>query len=227
MNQLTLGAAAAALIFAVAGSAIAAPAAKKGATPAASGPVATQATAPRPAAAPATPPPPPLSHGVTIPGFCVYSEDRVMGTSSVGKAAATRMQQLRAQVAAELQGEDTALRTDATALQGKKATLSAEQFQAQAAPLQARAEALNQKANQRQRELEATGQDALQQIRVRLDPILRTIYQQRGCSILLTGDAVAAVKPDMDITQAVVGQLDVAMPSITFDRKVLPAQPAQ
>lgn len=226
MNQLTLGAASAALVLAIAGSAIAAPAPKKGSAPTAAAPVATQATTPRPAAAPATPPPP-LNHGPAIPGFCVYSEDRVMGTSSVGKAAATRMQQLRAQVAAELQGEDTALRTDATALQGKKATLTAEQFQAQAAPLQARAEALNQKANQRQRELEATGQDALQQIRVRLDPILRNIYQQRACSVLLNGEAVAAVKPDMDISPQVVTQLDVAMPSITFDRKVLPAQPAQ
>ena len=223
MNKLTTSAAAAALTFAVAGSALAAPAPKRAAAPA--GPVATQPVAARPATA--APPPPPLNHGPTIAGLCVYSDERVMATSMVGKAAGVRMQQLRAQVAAELQGEDTAIRTDATALNAKKATLSADQFQAQAGPVQARAEALNAKAGQRQRELEATGQEASGQIHQRLDGILRTIYQQRGCSVLLSGEAVAAVKPEMDITQGAVAQLDAVMPTIAFDRKVLPAQPAQ
>ena len=218
MKNLTTSVAAGALILALAGAAAAAPARKPAAAPA--GPVATQAAAPRPAA-------PPLTHGPAIAGVCVYSDDRAIGGSAVGKAAGVRMQQLRAQVAAELQAEDTAVRTDATALNAKKATLSAEQFQAQAGPVQARADALNQKAQLRQRELEATGQDASAQIHQRIDGVLRSIYQQRGCSILLTGEAVAAVNPAMDLTPQVVSQLDGIMSTITFDRKVLPAQPAQ
>lgn len=223
MNRIMTGAATAALLFAMAGGAIAAP--KKAATPA----PAPTATAPRAPAATgaAAPAPPPINHGPALTGVCIYTDERAVGSSNVGKAAATRMQQLRAQVAAELQAEQTTLQADASALNAKKATLPADQFAAQAQPLQARADALNAKANQRQRELEATGGEALQQIHQKVDGILRTIYQQRGCSILLNGESVITANPAMDISDLVIAQLNAVMPTITFDRKILPAQPAQ
>jgi outer membrane protein len=217
MPRLTTCAAAAALILLAAGSAAAAPARTS-----ASAPVATQKAAPPPSAAP-------IVHGPSIPGLCVYRDGQAIQTSSVGKTFLARMQQLRAQVAAELQAEQTALQSDISAFQAKTSTLTPEQVSAQRAPLQQRAQAFEAKAGQRQRELEATGQDEVAQIHQRIDGILRTIYQQHGCSILLNGDqSVIVDKPDMDVTAAVVQQLDAVMPSITFDRKILPAQaPAQ
>ena len=214
MHRLTTCAAAAALILAATGSAAAAPAK--------TAPVATQATTPQ------QPAPPPITHGPTIPGVCVYRDDQAIRTSLVGKAFLARMQQLRAQVAAELQAEQTALQSDISAFQAKRSTLTPDQLSAQGAPLQQRAQAFDAKAGQRQRELEATAQEELAQIHQRIDGILRTIYQQRGCSILLNGDqSVIVTKPDMDVSAAAVQQLDVAMPTITFDRKILPAQAQQ
>ena len=221
MQRFTTSAAAAALILAMAGSAFAAPAKKPVAS---SGPVSTQATAPRAAPAAALPP---INHGPPIANVCIYADERAVGSSLVGKAASARMQQLRAQVTAELQAENTSLQTDASALNAKKATLPADQLQSQGQALQARADALNAKAGQRQRELEATGAEALGQIHQRIDNILRTVYQQRGCSLLLNGDSVYLANPAMDVTSLVTAQLDAAMPSITFDRKVLPAQAQQ
>lgn len=220
MHRLTTCAAAAALILAAAGSAAAAPAAKK-AAPASTGPVATQAAAPQAAQ-------PPISHGPTIAGLCVYRDDQAIRTSLVGKAFLARMQQLRAQVAAELQAEQTALQNDISAFQAKRASLTPEQLSAQGAPLQQRAQAFDAKAGQRQRELEATAQEQLALIHQRIDGILRTIYQQRGCSILLNGDqSVIVDKPEMDVSAGAVQQLDAVMPSISFDRKILPAQAQQ
>jgi Skp family chaperone for outer membrane proteins len=216
MQRFTTSAAAAALILAMAGSAFAAPAKKP---VAASGPVSTQATAPRAAPAAALPP---INHGPPIANVCIYADERAVGSSLVGKAASARMQQLRAQVTAELQAENTSLQTDASALNAKKATLPS-----QGQALQARADALNAKAGQRQRELEATGAEALGQIHQRIDNILRAVYQQRGCSLLLNGDSVYLANPAMDVTSLVTAQLDAAMPTITFDRKVLPAQAQQ
>lgn len=216
MHRLMIGAASAALLFALAGAASAAPAAapaKKAAAP-----VATQAAAPAP---------PPINHGPPIPNVCVYADDRAVGLSTVGKAAATRMQQLSAQVNAELQGEQTTLQTDISAYQAKQATLTPEQRQAQGQPLQQRAQAFETKAQQRQRELEATRRDALDQIHQRIDGILRTVYQQRGCSLLMRGEALYVFNPAMDVTDAVVQQLNTAMPTITFDRKILPPQAQQ
>jgi len=217
MHRLTTCAAAAALTLLTAASAVAAPAKTS-----ASAPVATQATSPQP------PAPPPIVHGPTIPGICVYRDDQAIRTSLVGKSFLSRMQQLRAQVTAELQAEQTALQSDISAFQAKRSTLTPDQLSAQGQPLQQRAQAFDAKAGLRQRELEATAQEQLAQIHQRIDGILRIIYQQRGCSILLNGDqSVIVDKPDMDISAAAVQQLDKVMPSITFDRKILPAQAQQ
>ena len=205
--------AASAAILLVATSAQAAP--KKAATP-----TATPSAAPV-AAAPAGPP---LVSGPPITGICVYHNDAAISQSSAGKAAAARMQQLRAQVSAELQAEQAGIKTDAEALQAKRASLTQEQLQQQAAPIQQRGEALERKAQLRQRELEATGQKALQRIGGTIEPILRSLYQQHACSLMLNGDSVLASNPAMDMTGQVVTQLNAQMTTITFDREILPAQ---
>lgn len=135
------------------------------------------------------------------------------------------MQQLRAQIAAELQAEQTGIQTDGAALNAKKASMTPDAFALAAQPIQQRAQALDAKAQSRQRELEATAAKAGQRIHTGIDPILRNAYQSHGCSILLNGDqGVYLVNPAMDLTPQVVAGLNAALPSITFDREVLPAQ---
>jgi Skp family chaperone for outer membrane proteins len=185
--------------------------------------------APKPAAAtpaaPATAPAqPPLVQGPPIAGVCLYNQDAAVGLSTAGKAAATRVQQLRAQVAAELQAEQQGIQTDAQALQAKRSTLTQEQLQAQAAPLQQRSEALERKAQLRQRELEATSQKALRQFETAMTPILRNLYQQHNCSLLLRGDVVIAANPTMDLTNQAVQLVNTALPTMTFDRETLTQQ---
>lgn len=164
--------------------------------------------------------------GTPISGLCAYNDDRSVGLSTVGKAAASRMQQLRAQVTAELSAEQTSLQTDAKAVQAKRASLTQAQLQQQGGALQQRAEQLDRKAQVRSRELEVTGQKALQQIHAQIVPIVQTISAQRSCSILLSGDSVIAVNPAMDLTQAVVDQLNTRMTTISFDREHLDTQAA-
>ena len=75
-----------------------------------------QAPAPAASAAPA------LSHGPAIAGLCIFSFDNAIGASTVGKYVGTRLQQIGAQVNAELTGENTALENDAKALDARRAT---------------------------------------------------------------------------------------------------------
>jgi outer membrane protein len=186
---------------------------------------ATAAASPTPAAtAPAASAAPPLPQGPAIPGVCVYHNDAAISASLAGKAAAARMQQLKAQVSAELQAENAGIKTDAEAFQAKRASLTQEQLQQQAAPIQQRVEALDRKAQLRQRELEVTGQKALQRIGATVEPILRSLYQQHGCSLMLNGDSVMASNREMDLTGQVVQQLNAQLSTITFDREILPAQ---
>jgi outer membrane protein len=176
------------------------------------------------AAATTAPAGPAINYGPPLPGVCVFSNDGALGLSTVGKAAATRLQQLRAQASAELSGEQSSLQEDIKAFQAKRASLTQDQIQAQGQPLEERAQALNQKATQRQRELEYTAQHARARIEQAVEPLVRAVFEERHCSLLLNGDSVMATNPAMDITAAVVTRLNATMSTITFDRETPPAQ---
>ena len=193
----------------------------------------TAQAAPKPAAKPATASPaaaapaaaqPPLVSGPPIAGICLYNRDGAVGGSMAGRAMLQRMQQLRAQAAAEIQAEQQGIKADADALVAKRTTLSQEQFQQQAAPIQQRQEASSRKAELRNQELQATGEKALQRFDTTVTPILRTLYQQHNCSLLLRGDVVMGANPQMDLTEQAIAQMNTAMPTMTFDREVLPQQ---
>lgn len=169
--------------------------------------------------APAAAAAPPINHGPPIPGVCVFSRDAAVATSTVGKAFETRYQQLRAQAAAEISGEENSLKADVTAFQGKRASMTQDQQQAAAAPIQQREQALQQKATTRQQELEYTARHQLSRIDQAMEPIVRDIYQQRHCALLLNASGVMGANPAMDITEAVASQLITTMTAIASDRE--------
>ena len=166
----------------------------------------------------------PLPQGPAISGMCVYSNAQALGTSAVGKAYATRMQQLRSQAAAELSGQQTQLQTEEKALVAKRATLNQEQFTQQAQPLSAREQQLNQTADLRSRELQATAVHQQQRLAASIEPLVRAAYEQHHCSVLINGDSVMAANRDMDLTPEVVTALNGKLTTITFDRETAPAQ---
>jgi Skp family chaperone for outer membrane proteins len=216
MKNLIAGAAAGALILTVAAGADAQTRRSSTTTTSRAAPAST-AAAPAASAVP-------LTHGAPIAGFCIYSNARVLETSTVGKAFATRMQQLRAQAAAEVSGQQTALQNDEKVLQGKRATLSQEQFAQQAQPLAQREQTLQQTAEQRSRELQATYAHQVQRLGEQIEPLVRAAYEQHHCAVLLNGEAIMAGNPAMDLTDQVTQALNAKMTTITFDREAAPAQ---
>lgn len=164
---------------------------------------------------------PPVAQGPAIPGVCILSVNQAIGTSTVGKYVSDRMNQIVAQVKAELQPEDTAIATDGRALEAQRTTLDAATFNTRAQALQSRANALRQKADLRQREVQATEQKALNRIAQELDPIARQIYQQHHCSVLINKDSVLIANADMDLTPAAVTALNARIQQFPFDREHL------
>ncbi len=181
---------------------------------------AASAQAPAAAAAP-RPAPPAITHGPAIAGVCVVDVDRILAESAVGKAANTRLQQLAQAVSAELKAEQDALVKDATAFQTARPTLAQDAIDKRDADLQVRNNALQRKAEQRQRELQATQQKAVNRIAVELDPVEAQVYQQRQCSLLLSREAVSAFNPAMDITPVVITALNSRISTLTFERERL------
>ena len=177
--------------------------------------LASAASAQAPAAAPAS--------GPAIPGVCVFSRDEALASSTAGKGVSSRLNELRAQVQAELTPEAQTLQSDEKALQ----STPKEQQQAKAIALRDRIGAFQQKEQQRGQELQATMQKQVSVIAQAMSPIVEAVYAERKCSILLDHGQVYSVNPDMDITAVVVQRLDAKLPSVpAFSRESLAQQGA-
>lgn len=173
------------------------------------------------AAAPAAPAAPAVTHGAPVPGLCIVSVENAIGASTVGKFVNTRLQQLVAQVNAELNAEKTALDNDAKALDGQRATLDQNTFEQRAAALQVRGNALQRKAQQRDQEIQATEQKAINRVGTEMEPLIRQAYQAKQCSILINRNSIILGNPASDITPAVVTALNAKITQFTFDRERL------
>lgn len=164
---------------------------------------------------------PAVTHGPAVPGVCILSVEGAIGTSTVGKYVSTRMEQIITQVNSELNAEKTAIDNEAKSLDGQRATLDQNAYEQRAAALQVRANALQRKAQLRDREVQATQQKALARVGQELDPIIRQVYQQKQCSLLMSRDALVIANPAMDITPAVVTGLNGKIVQFAFDREHL------
>ncbi len=173
------------------------------------------------AAPPAAAPPSGVVQGPAIPGLCVLSADQAIATSTVGKYVGGRMNQIVAQVKAELTPEETSLTNDAKALDAARPTLDAAAFQTRAQALQVRANNLRQKQELRQREVSETQKKAVNRIAQELEPIARQLYQQKHCSALLDKGSVMMVNPQMEMTNEVVAGLNARIQQFAFDRERL------
>jgi len=177
-----------------------------------------------PSAAPAAAP---IRQGPPITGYCVFSINEVLGASKVGQSVVARLKVLGSQVTAELQPEADGIRNDERALESAQATLDAATLQARRANLELRVSNFEKREQQRQQEMQATQQKQFGIVLKELDPIMRDLYQQRGCSVLVDGDAggVRLVNPAMDLSPQAVTGLDGKIQTLTFDREHLDQQP--
>jgi outer membrane protein len=177
---------------------------------------------------------PPVAQGPAIPGVCVISIEGAVAGSTVGRYVDTRLQQIVQQVQAELGGERTAIENEARTLESQRGAIDQNTLEQRGAALQVRNNALQRKAQQREREVQATEQKALARVGDEMEPLIRTAYQQKNCSVLLQRTAVVIASPAMDITPQVVAALNAKITQFAFDRERLdqtvappaPARPA-
>jgi len=174
-------------------------------------------------AAGAAPAPPPLRHGPPITGYCVFSLNEVIGGSKVGQAVVSRLKVLGSQVNAELEPEATGIQTDERALESQQASLDAATLQARRANLELRIANFQKREQLRQQEIQATQQKQFGVIVKELDPIVRDVYQQRNCSVLVDADqgGVRILNPAMDLSPQFIAGLDAKIQTLTFDREHL------
>jgi outer membrane protein len=210
MHKINLIASAAALAALAGAAGVADAQARR--SPAAPAAAAPAAAAPAAAAAPT---------GPAIPNVCIFSNEATIGQSAVGKYVVSRLQQIQAQVQAELQGEGTTLQNDIRTYGSQRSTLSSDVQQQREKALADRDQALTQKAQLRQKELEATQQKALSRVVSEYNPIVVSVMRTHNCGLVINGQAVMAANNSMDLSPEVVRQLDAKITQFPFEREHL------
>ena len=167
----------------------------------------------------------PANPGPAIPGVCVYFNQRVLAQSTVGQAVQTRMEQLAQEVQGELQPYATAIQTEAQALQQGAATIPADQMNQRRQQLQTRIQEAQQLEGTRDNELRYTLAQQRQKISETIEPLLVAVYQEKGCGIMIDRESVFIMNPAMDVTDTVIQRLNAQLPTLSFNRMPVPAQP--
>ena len=167
----------------------------------------------------------PANPGPAIPGVCVYFNQRVLAQSTVGQAVQARMEQLAQEVQGELQPYATAIQTEAQALQQGQATIPADQMNQRRQQLQQRIQEAQQLEATRENELRYTLAEQRRKISEAIEPLLVAVYQEKGCGIMIDRESVFILNPAMDVTDTVIQRLNAQLPTLSFNRMPVPAQP--
>jgi Skp family chaperone for outer membrane proteins len=168
----------------------------------------------------------PANPGPVIPGVCVYSNPRLLVQSTVGQAVQARMQQLSEEADAEAYQANINSGGDITRIQTLSASIGSEAERQ--AYLQREFRTLELEIRQRNEirdnELRYTLNEQRRLISAAVEPILVAVHQERGCGLHLSQESVFMMNPAMDVTDAVIQRLNVALPSLSFNRMSLPVQ---
>lgn len=173
------------------------------------------------ASAQAAPAPALTVAGPVIPGVCVFSNERTLQQSTVGKFVIGRLQSMEAAVNTELTPLKTSIQQDGQALQAARTTLAPDVLQQRAVALNQRAANLQRTAEIRDRELQLTQQKAFQRISTELQPAVQQVYNTKNCGLLLDRNSVIAANPTMDITDQVIAALNSRIQQFTFSRETI------
>jgi outer membrane protein len=165
--------------------------------------------------------------GPAIPGVCTYHHERLLAQSTAGQSVQAGMQRLQQEVQAELAPYEQYIQTEGQRLQQGRASMAAADFASAEQALNTRYQEARNLAQTREGELRYTQGMQLQQIAQAADPIILALYTERGCGILIARDSVMRVNPAMDLTEAAIQRVNTALPSLSFSRMPIPAQPAQ
>lgn len=167
----------------------------------------------------------PANPGPVIPGVCVYFNQQALAQSTVGQAVQARMEQLAKDVQGEIAPYATQLQTEYQALQAGASTIPADQLNQRRQALQQRAQEAQQLEQTRDNELRYTLGEQRKKISEAIEPILVAVYQEKGCGILVDRESVFIMNPAMDVTPLVIQRLNTALPTLSFNRMPVPAQP--
>jgi len=167
----------------------------------------------------------PLTSGTAAstgaPSILVVDRGAILRTSVAGKDLIRQIDEYGKAMEAKYGEEEKKLRADAQELQEQAGVLSPEARQKKERELRDRGEALQKKVQEEQAAIQNGINVARTEIEKALGPILNTLFQERGATIMLDRGAIVLGSVDIDVTGEVIKRLDQVLPAVT----VTPTKP--
>lgn len=155
------------------------------------------------------------------PSILVVDRGAILRTSVAGKDLIRQIDEFGKAMEVKYGEEEKKLRADAQELQEQAGVLSPEARQKKERELRDRGEALQKKVQEEQAAIQNGINVARTEIEKALGPILNTLFQERGATIMLDRGAIVLGSVDIDVTGEVIKRLDQVLPAVT----VTPTKP--
>lgn len=149
------------------------------------------------------------------PSILVVDRGAILRTSVAGKDLIRQIDEYGKAMEAKYGEEEKKLRADAQELQEQAGVLSPEARQKKEKELRDRGEALQKKVQEEQAAIQNGINIARTELEKALGPILKTLFEERGATIMLDRGAIVLGSVDIDVTGEVIKRLDAALPTIT------------
>lgn len=161
----------------------------------------------------------------------VVDTQRIFAECTACVAANTQLQAQLTQLRTRAQTLGQPLQTEAQSIQQAVNALNGKQpdaaLQQRITSLQTRQNTANQEIQQGEQNLRSTQAHVAQQISQRLNPIINTVMQSRGATLVLDKGNTLAVSPSLEVTNDVLAQLNQQLPSVSVTPLPQQQAPAQ
>lgn len=152
--------------------------------------------------------------GPPITGMCLLSRTAAINSSRAGQSMQAQLKQMQASLSAQLAQQRVAIDQQRQALEVRRDATAPIEYQRQLAGLAQQAQALDQQQNARFIAAQTRGQ---QQIDQALNAALSRVITRSACSVVFERDNAYGWNNAMDITQAVVRDMDGILQSVSFN----------
>lgn len=155
----------------------------------------------------------------------VVDIERILKESTAGKSVREQLATRRTAYQAQVTEDEKKLRDAEQALVQQRASLPADQFEVKRREFETQARAAQQRVQERARALDNAFGDALATIKKNVGQIVADIAASKGATVVLDKGQVIVVEAKLDLTEAVLTQLNQKLPRV--DVRVPAAAPAR
>lgn len=146
--------------------------------------------------------------------IAVLDNQRVLRESKAGRDIRRQIDAYRKAYQAEIKGEEAKLRETEDELKRQRAVLAPKIFEKRRRDFEARVISLQRRVQDRTRALDRAFDNAMQELRKPLIPLVRDLTRRLGYNLVVDNSQVLMVLKGRDITETVIAHLDKRVASV-------------